>query len=482
MDTVLGVAVAPTTVRMVLLEGENADAVTVDAANFELPSNGEPATVRASDQVVSAILGTRQGAAEACYQLLSTGVAWRDQDQALALRDALAARRIENVMLVSAFLAAAALVQAMGYANTALLYVEPDTATMAVVNTADGSLADVHRALLPDDDNEAVARLAELVSGAGDLAVRPDRVFVVGSGVDVSTIKPALEGAASVPVSAAGESDTALARGAALASANAPLFASSTAALAYAQDPGTGAVNPHAVPAGYFADADDGAARLAYSADSDQDADAAVSRFTSETFPSGAATIERPNSQPFLAAMAVLTIIVVGMVSLALSLAVSIRPHANDRPPLGQKAVVPTRQTPAPPPPKTRPPARPAPAPSPAPSPTPRSATRRSSGTSAKTRSGASSAACAAATCSSAAGASAAATEPESAPAGSADLTVRRRSRRRGLGPWSRPRRPRWRARRPGYPSAAPDPWPSPRHRLLASAPTTCHDGGRSTL
>lgn len=269
VDTVLGVAVAPTTVRMVLLEGENADAVTVDAANFELPSNGEPATVRASDQVVSAILGTRQGAAEARYQLLSTGVAWRDQDQALALRDALAARRIENVMLVSAFLAAAALVQAMGYANTALLYVEPDTATMAVVNTADGSLADVHRALLPDDDNEAVARLAELVSGAGDLAVRPDRVFVVGSGVDVSTIKPALEGAASVPVSAAGESDTALARGAALASANAPLFASSTAALAYAQDPGTGAVNPHAVPAGYFtvADADDGAARLAYSAD-----------------------------------------------------------------------------------------------------------------------------------------------------------------------------------------------------------------------
>ncbi|GAB4945950.1 hypothetical protein MAHJHV50_50790 [Mycobacterium avium subsp. hominissuis] len=44
------------------------------------------------------------------------------------------------------------------------------------------------------------------------------------------------------------EPETALARGAALAAANAPLFASSTAALAYAQDPGTGAVDQYSLP------------------------------------------------------------------------------------------------------------------------------------------------------------------------------------------------------------------------------------------
>ena len=61
---------------------------------------------------------------------------------------------------------------------------------------------------------------------------------MVGSGVDIAAIKPALESATSLNVSVPEEPETALARGAALASANAPLFASSTAALAYAQDPG----------------------------------------------------------------------------------------------------------------------------------------------------------------------------------------------------------------------------------------------------
>ena len=79
----------------------------------------------------------------------------------------------------------------------------------------------------------------------------------------------------------------ALARGAALASANAPLFASSTAALAYALDPGTGEVDP-LVLAGYFpgyrrytatsvplpADAKPGKDNVAYSAVPDEDADA----------------------------------------------------------------------------------------------------------------------------------------------------------------------------------------------------------------
>ncbi len=64
----------------------------------------------------------------------------------------------------------------------------------------------------------------------------------------------------------------ALARGAALASANAPLLASSTAALAYALDPGTGEVSPRPIGPTYLdvwgnATAD----ALAYSAIADED-------------------------------------------------------------------------------------------------------------------------------------------------------------------------------------------------------------------
>ena len=111
VDTVLGVSMAPTTVRIVLVEGENADGATVDEENFAVTNGEDPATFSAPDQVVAAILGTREGANEAGYQLLSTGVTWSDQREAAELRDALAARKVENVMLVSAFLAAAALAQ-----------------------------------------------------------------------------------------------------------------------------------------------------------------------------------------------------------------------------------------------------------------------------------------------------------------------------------------------------------------------------------
>jgi hypothetical protein len=77
---------APTTVRMVLVEGENADGVTVDEENFGVTDGEDSAIFSAPDQVVAAILGTREGANEAGYHLLSTGVTWSDQQEAAELR------------------------------------------------------------------------------------------------------------------------------------------------------------------------------------------------------------------------------------------------------------------------------------------------------------------------------------------------------------------------------------------------------------
>jgi hypothetical protein len=108
---------APSTVRMVLVEGENGQGATVDQAAFPVANaahTDSPATSSATDQVLAAILGTQQGAAEGGYRLPSTGVTWVDPVEAGALRDALAAHRVENIMLVSAFLSAAALAQAYG--------------------------------------------------------------------------------------------------------------------------------------------------------------------------------------------------------------------------------------------------------------------------------------------------------------------------------------------------------------------------------
>jgi hypothetical protein len=373
VDTVLGVSMAPTTVRMVLVEGQNADGVTVDEDNFAVANGDDPATFSAPDQVVAAILGTREGASEAGYDLLSTGVTWSDQCEAAELRDALTARKVENVMLVSAFLAAAALAQSMGsatgYARAALLYVEPDTATLAVVDTTDGSITDVKREQLPDDDDQAVATLVSLVSAAEGLEEQPDGVLVVGSGVDIPLIKPALEEATSLPLSVPEQPATALARGAALASANAPLFASSTAAQAYALDPGTGSVSQHAHAPGYLAVAEavpsgePGAEVLAYSAVADDSAavytqlgpdayaaDDEHQDFTTGMYPDFGQLEEgeHVSRTPFFAALSVLIIFVAGVMALVISLAFSIRPSASSRPSLSHNVVAPARLAPLP--------------------------------------------------------------------------------------------------------------------------------------
>ncbi len=376
MDTVLGVSMAPTAVRMVLVEGENADGVTVDEDGFDVNAAADAPTINAADQVVSAILGTQEGAVDGGYQLRSIGVTWTDPIEAAALRDALAARKVENVMLVSSFLAAAALAQvvgsSVGHAQTGLLFVEADTATLAVVNTSDGSITDVHRQpLTPGRDS--FGDLAALVSGAGSLSAQPDGLFLVGSGdVDIASLKPQLEAATGLIISAPEEPATALARGAALASANAPLFSSSTAALAYAQDPGTGYINPYAVAPGYFDVATDGKTgeqALAYSAVPDEDGDAYTALaddsesetglYTGAAYTGVAEAQSEGGRRPLvLVASAVAALFVVGAAALLVALAVSMRPTAATRPDPGHNA------KPAP-----AAPAAPAPASAPAPAP-----------------------------------------------------------------------------------------------------------------
>jgi hypothetical protein len=346
VDIVLGVSMAPSTVRMVLVEGENGDGATVDQDGFPVAAaahNVNPATLTAADQVMAAILGTREGAAAGGYRLASTGVTWADPVEAGALQEALAARKVENIMLVSAFLAAAALAQAhgsiIGYAYTGLLFIEPDCATLAVVDSTDGSVADLRRASLPDDDADAVAELTALAADAGRLQPPPQGLFVVGSnGVDVGMIKAELDAATPLTVSAPTEPESALARGAALASAHAPLCDWSTSAFAYAHDPGTGAVDP--VAAVY----DDGESeRRAYSAAPDE-----ASFYPAVGEAEFLAEDTGRDRRPFLVALGVMMIFVFGVAALAISLALDIRPSVSNRPSLGRSVVVPARPAPLP--------------------------------------------------------------------------------------------------------------------------------------
>ncbi|OLO98765.1 hypothetical protein BVU76_29120 [Mycolicibacterium porcinum] len=313
---------------MVLVEGEKADGVTVDHDVFDVTAGEDSATTTAADQVVAAILGTQESATSGGHHLKSIGVTWTDHSDAAALRDTLTAHGIDDVMLVSESHAAAALAQAVGravgYDTTALLFIDRDAATLSVVKTDDGSVVKVLSRSLHSAD--AMAVLTDMAAAVDAAESAPDGMFVLGAGVDVASVKAHLEPLVSLPVSAPDEPEMALARGAALASANAPAFEATTVGLAYSQDP------------------DGTTAGSAY----------ALAGLATEMAPVGADPIdgvdlvadEMPldeERKPFLLVGSALTsVFVVGVVALVISLAVSIRPTVDQRPAPAQGAVAPS--------------------------------------------------------------------------------------------------------------------------------------------
>ncbi|WP_081285675.1 DUF7159 family protein [Mycolicibacterium fortuitum] len=352
MDIVLGVAMAPTTVRMVLVEGEKADGVTVDHDVFDVTSVEGSATTSAADQVVAAILGTQESATTGGHHLKAIGVTWTDHSDASALRDALTAHGIDDVMLVSEGHAAAALAQAVGravgYDTTALLFIDRDAATLSVVKTDDGSVVKVLAQSLHSTD--AMAVLSDMAAAVEASDSAPQGMFVLGSGVDVASVKAHLENLVSLPVSAPDEPEMALARGAALASANAPAFEATTVGLAYSQDPdGTTAGSAY------------GLAGLAT-----EMAPVGVEPLDGVDLVGDDMPMDEERKPFLLVGSALTSVFVVGVVALVISLAVSIRPTVDQRPAPAQGAVAPSApaKLPAPaPPPQAAVPPPPAPPP-----------------------------------------------------------------------------------------------------------------------
>jgi len=351
VELVLGVSMTPTRICLALVEGEKADGVIIDHDVFDIDAARGSATPRVTDDVIDTILGTHEGAIDAGHHLVSTGVTWTDRADAAALREALVARGVEDVLLVSELHAAAALAQAVGramdYDKTGLVFVERETATLAVVETADGSVVKVLSQTVHSGD--AVAVVADMVTDQGVRDSGAEGLFVVGSAVDVTAVNEHLADLVAVPVMAPEEPQLALARGAALASASAPRYDTSTIGLAYSQ-------LPDATTAQSILVAD----LLGYDASTDI-ADAASDQ---DEVP------ER--KKPFLLVGSSLTaIFVAGILALTIAVAVTVRPTADQRsearpvppgavalPPAAQGGQPPAAQVLAPPAPPTPPPAR----------------------------------------------------------------------------------------------------------------------------
>jgi hypothetical protein len=196
VDLVLGLSMTSADVRWVLVEGTTAEGATIcrDAVDFDT-----------LDDVLAAVGENR---------LHAIGVTWANEADTAAssLLDALADRGLDDVITVSEEEAADALATGIadrgGYSDVAVCIVDPDDALVAVVG-ADGATTE---RVGPTVDDV----LAALDRGGS----QPEAVFVLGSADDIDEIASSIDGAGT-PVITAAEADLALARGAALASAQA---------------------------------------------------------------------------------------------------------------------------------------------------------------------------------------------------------------------------------------------------------------------
>src|ERR1700730_2420280 len=101
MDVVLGLSMTATTVRVVLVEGERADGVTIENEAFSTVAPECVPKPSPSEQVSNAILATQQNAVSIGHHVVVSGVAWKDVAQQAALRGSIIPRRPDHVGLMS---------------------------------------------------------------------------------------------------------------------------------------------------------------------------------------------------------------------------------------------------------------------------------------------------------------------------------------------------------------------------------------------
>jgi hypothetical protein len=207
----------PTSVGLVLVEGQDADGATMDRDAFDVYQS----SIQSSEQATAAVLRTEALAANRGLRLNSIGVTWsEDADaQASALMQSLSDSGFDNVVAIRLPEATEALARGMaaviGYQTTAVCVIEPDAVISLVVNTSDGAVQTAFNHSI-DCDESLISWLSTVFTKAD---WQPEALVVVGSAGGFESILHKLEDALSVPVFAPAEAELALARGAALASA-----------------------------------------------------------------------------------------------------------------------------------------------------------------------------------------------------------------------------------------------------------------------
>ena len=226
MDTVLGLSLTSTSVGWVLVEGRAADGTILDHDDFEVRPAAGLQAVYTSEQASSAVLDAQAAAAGHDQRMHVVGVTWSDEvaAESALLLETLTDAGFDNIVPVrlhdACDMLARAIAPMVGYDKAAVCVLDGESTVVVMVDSCD------------DDAQTAVK---ELSGGPGALvhwltalfdrsSWQPGGIVIVGPDEDLESLSRRLKTTVPVPVIVQSGAELALARGAALASAQSTEF------------------------------------------------------------------------------------------------------------------------------------------------------------------------------------------------------------------------------------------------------------------
>jgi hypothetical protein len=240
LDTVLGLSMTSRSVGWVLAEGHDADGTILDHDDLEVRAGGGLRAVRTSEQATTAVLDAQAAAASYDQRLRVIGVTWSDDAAAEAalLVEALTNAGFDNVVPIqlqqACDMLARGIAPVVGYDKTAVCVLDGESTIVVMVDNC---------------DDEAQTAVKHLPGGTGRLlqwlttlfdrsSWQPSGIVVVGADEDLAAVSRQLKMAVPVPVVTQAAAPLALARGAALASAQSTEFTDTDIVETIARKPG----------------------------------------------------------------------------------------------------------------------------------------------------------------------------------------------------------------------------------------------------
>jgi hypothetical protein len=226
LDTVLGLSLTSTSVGWVLVEGRDADGTTLDHDDFDVPPANGVQAVHTSEQASAAVQDAQDAAAGCDQRLHVVGVSWSDEAAAEAalLLESLTDAGFDNVVPIrlhdACEMLARAIAPVVGYDQAAVCVLDGESTIVVMVDNDGGEPQTAIKQLSGGPDH-LVHWLTTLFDRS---SWQPSGIVIVGAELELDTLSARLEAAVPVPVITQPGAELALARGAALASAQSTEF------------------------------------------------------------------------------------------------------------------------------------------------------------------------------------------------------------------------------------------------------------------